>query len=102
MAVRFTAAPTSRPTIATGRPSFRKILLAIADAYRERRDEVLKSADEAMHMLAGAEGFAGRHDGVFAAYRRHHGAVGAAYLRREERRLRQCARSFRIRPRLTC
>ncbi len=44
-----------------GRPSFRKILLAIADAYRERRDEVLKSADETMHMLAGAEGFAGRH-----------------------------------------
>ncbi len=44
-----------------GRPSFKKILLAIADAYRERRDEVLKSADEAMNMLAGAEGFAGRH-----------------------------------------
>ena len=44
-----------------GRPSFRKMLLAIADAYRERRDEVLKSADETMNMLAGAEGFAGRH-----------------------------------------
>jgi uncharacterized protein len=43
-----------------GRPSFKKILLAIADAYRERRDEVLKSADEAMNMLATAEGFAGR------------------------------------------
>ncbi len=43
-----------------GRPSFKKILLAIADAYRERRDEVLKSADEAMNVLAGAEGFAGR------------------------------------------
>jgi uncharacterized protein YyaL (SSP411 family) len=43
-----------------GRPSFRKMLLAIADAYRERRDEVLKSADETMNMLAGAEGFAGR------------------------------------------
>ncbi len=43
-----------------GRPSFKTILLAIADAYRERRDEVLKSADETMSMLAGAEGFAGR------------------------------------------
>jgi uncharacterized protein YyaL (SSP411 family) len=43
-----------------GRPSFKKILLAIADAYRERREEVLKSADETMNMLAGAEGFAGR------------------------------------------
>ncbi len=43
-----------------GRPSFKKILLAIADAYRERRDEVLKSADETMSMLAAAEGYAGR------------------------------------------
>ena len=44
-----------------GRPSFTKILLAIAEAYRDRRDEVLKSADETMNMLANAEGFAGRH-----------------------------------------
>jgi uncharacterized protein len=44
-----------------GRPSFKKILLAIAEAYRERRDEVVKSADETMHMLANAEGFTGRH-----------------------------------------
>ncbi len=43
-----------------GRPSFKKILLAIADAYRERRDEVLKSADEAMNVLRNAENFAGR------------------------------------------
>jgi uncharacterized protein YyaL (SSP411 family) len=42
-----------------GRPSFKKILIAIADAYRDRRDEVVKSADETMHMLANAEGFAG-------------------------------------------
>ncbi|MGC2108744.1 MAG: thioredoxin domain-containing protein [Candidatus Korobacteraceae bacterium] len=43
-----------------GRPSFKKILLAIADAYRDRRDEVLKSAEDAMRVLAGAESFAGR------------------------------------------
>jgi len=43
-----------------GRPSFTKILLAIADAYRERRDEVLTSANEAMGVLRGAESFAGR------------------------------------------
>ncbi len=42
-----------------GRPSFKKILLAIADAYRARRDEVLKSADEAMNVLNNAENFAG-------------------------------------------
>ena len=44
-----------------GRPSFKKILLAIAEAYRDRRDEVLKSADESMNMLANAEGYAGHH-----------------------------------------
>jgi uncharacterized protein YyaL (SSP411 family) len=43
-----------------GRPSFMKILQAIAGAYRERRDEVLKSADEAMNVLSNAESFAGR------------------------------------------
>jgi hypothetical protein len=43
-----------------GRPSFTKILQAIAAAYRERRDEVLKSADEAMNVLSNAESFAGR------------------------------------------
>ncbi len=42
-----------------GRPSFKKILLAIADAYKERRDEVVKSADEAMNVLSNAESFAG-------------------------------------------
>ena len=44
-----------------GRPSFKKILLAISEAYRDRRDEVLKSADESMSMLANAEGYSGRH-----------------------------------------
>ncbi len=43
-----------------GRPSFTKILQAIAAAYSERRDEVLKSAGETMSMLAAAEGYAGR------------------------------------------
>ncbi len=46
------------PSDQWGRPSFKKILLAIADAYRERRDEVLKSADEAMNVLSNAETFA--------------------------------------------
>ena len=45
-----------------GRPSLKKILLAIAEAYRDRREEVLNSADETMHMLEHAEGFAGRHE----------------------------------------
>jgi uncharacterized protein YyaL (SSP411 family) len=44
-----------------GRPSFKKILLAIAEAYRDRRDEVVNSAKETMHMLEHAEGFAGHY-----------------------------------------
>jgi len=48
-----------------GRPSFKKILVAIADAYRERRDEVLKSAEEAMGVLNNAENFA-RHRAEFS------------------------------------
>jgi uncharacterized protein YyaL (SSP411 family) len=44
-----------------GRPSFKKILLAISEAYRDRRDEVLKSADESMNMLSNAEGYGAHH-----------------------------------------
>ena len=44
-----------------GRPSFKKILLAISEAYRDRRVEVLKSADESMNMLSNAEGYGGHH-----------------------------------------
>jgi hypothetical protein len=44
-----------------GRPSFKKILLAIADAYKQRRDEVLKSAEEAMNVLSNAENFSHHH-----------------------------------------
>ena len=43
-----------------GRPSFRKILQAIANAFHERPDEVLQSAAEAMNVLRNAENFTGR------------------------------------------
>jgi uncharacterized protein YyaL (SSP411 family) len=52
------------PADAHGRPSFRKILLAIADAYKERRDDVLREADGLMAALTHAEGLAG-HNGDF-------------------------------------
>ncbi len=74
-----------------GRPSFQKILLAIAEAYRERRDEVLKSADEFMHMLHQRRGLRGAPGRFFATHRGSHGAVGGCHLRREERRLRRSA-----------
>src|SRR5580692_312356 len=44
-----------------GRPSFKKILLAIADAYKQRQDEVLKSAEEAMNVLSNADNFSHHH-----------------------------------------
>ncbi len=47
------------PSDAYGRPSFKKILMAIAEAYRERRDDVLREADGLMAALANAEGLAG-------------------------------------------
>ena len=47
------------PRDAYGRPSFKKILLAIADAYKNRRDDVLREADGLMTALHHAEGLAG-------------------------------------------
>jgi uncharacterized protein YyaL (SSP411 family) len=52
------------PADAHGRPSFRKILLAIAEAYRDRRDDVLREADGLMSALHHAEGLEG-HGGDF-------------------------------------
>lgn len=52
------------PVDAFGRPSFKRILTAISEAYRERRDDVLKEADGLMGALMHAEGFAG-HGGDF-------------------------------------
>ena len=52
------------PADAYGRPSFKKILLAIAEAYRDRRDDVLREAEGLMSALTHAEGLAG-HGGDF-------------------------------------
>jgi len=43
-----------------GRPGFRKILLAIAEAFRERRADVEREAGNLMHALSHAEGLLGR------------------------------------------
>jgi uncharacterized protein YyaL (SSP411 family) len=53
------------PQDAYGRPSFQRILLAIAQAFREKRDEVEKEGDGLMHALAHSEGMAG-HRGDFS------------------------------------
>jgi uncharacterized protein len=43
-----------------GRPSFRRVLLTLAQAYRDRHGEVLESAESVMNAINQAEGFAGK------------------------------------------
>jgi uncharacterized protein len=42
-----------------GRPSFRRVLLAVADAYKNKRDELLKTAGALADAVAKAETFSG-------------------------------------------
>jgi uncharacterized protein YyaL (SSP411 family) len=53
------------PQDAYGRPSFKSILLAISQAFRERRDEIEKESEGLMHALAHSEGMQG-HGGEFS------------------------------------
>ena len=43
-----------------GRPSFRRVLLTLAQAYREKHADVMESAESVMDALSRAEGFAGK------------------------------------------
>jgi uncharacterized protein YyaL (SSP411 family) len=43
-----------------GRPSFRRVLLTLAQAFQERHGEVLESAESVMDAISRAEGFAGK------------------------------------------
>ena len=47
------------PTELWGRPSFRRVLLSIAEAYRQKRGDVTEQADSVMALLAHAENFSG-------------------------------------------
>ena len=42
-----------------GRPGFRRILLAVADAYQNKRDELLKTSEALAEAVAKAEGYKG-------------------------------------------
>src|SRR5260221_4030851 len=48
------------PRDAQGRPSFRRVLLTLANAYQEKHAEVLESAEGVMSAISQAEGFAGK------------------------------------------
>ncbi len=44
-----------------GRPSFRRVLLAVADAYKNKRDDLVRTADALSEAVEKAEVFAGAH-----------------------------------------
>jgi uncharacterized protein YyaL (SSP411 family) len=48
------------PNDGYGRPSFKRVLLSIANAYREKNSDVLEQAKMLEHSVAHAESFAGR------------------------------------------
>ena len=52
------------PVDQQGRPSFRRVLLAVADAYKNKRDELLKTADALAEAVAKAEDVQRRARGV--------------------------------------
>jgi uncharacterized protein len=49
------------PVDQQGRPSFRRVLLAVADAYKNKREDLLKTADALAEAVAKAEVFSGAH-----------------------------------------
>ncbi len=49
-----------------GRPGFKRVLHALAQAYREKRDEVLAQASMVLNVVASAESFIGRRSTVTA------------------------------------
>jgi uncharacterized protein YyaL (SSP411 family) len=78
------------PDESHGRPGFKRVLLTLASAYRDKRDEVLESAEHVMSAIDHAESFAGRSGDVSPAvvdnmvhsavqsFDAHHGGFGSA------------------------
>jgi uncharacterized protein YyaL (SSP411 family) len=73
-----------------GRPGFKRVLLAIAQSFREKHGEVLESADSVMSAISHQESFLGRSGQVnpqsllniiqsaLRQFDRHHGGFGSA------------------------
>lgn len=78
------------PQDSHGRPSFRRVLLTLAQAFKEKRDDVLESAESVMGAIDQAEGFAGKSgslrpqlietmvESAVRLFDREHGGFGAA------------------------
>ena len=83
-----------------GRPSFKRVLLTIADAFHEKNGDVMEQAKMVMAAIAQAESFAGR-SGEFSPQVIDAIVKSALeHVRRASRRLRDCTEvsaSFRSR-----
>jgi len=55
------------PSDGYGRPSFRRVLLSIANAYKEKNGDVLEQAEMVETAIAQSESFAGKHGRVSAS-----------------------------------
>ncbi|HET9182363.1 MAG TPA: thioredoxin domain-containing protein [Candidatus Angelobacter sp.] len=78
------------PEDVQGRPSFRRVLLTLAQAFREKNAEVLESAESVMGVIDQSEGFAGKSgalrpqlidsmvDAATKLYDAEHGGFGSA------------------------
>ncbi|MFZ0417475.1 MAG: thioredoxin domain-containing protein [Candidatus Sulfotelmatobacter sp.] len=78
------------PSDGYGRPSFRRVLLSIANAYKEKNGDVLEQAKMVESTIAQAESFAGRsgrvsagiiaaiHESAFKMFDPQHGGFGQA------------------------
>jgi len=66
------------PADQQGRPSFRRVLLAVADAYKNKRGELLKTADALAEAVAKAEVFSGARAEFDAAVATYNGTLSMA------------------------
>ena len=90
------------PQDVMGRPGFRKILLAISEAFRERRHDVEEEAGKLMHALSHAEGLLGRSAEFSPRIVEQMVQSGARRLRPRASAASARLPSFRIPPRSIC
>ena len=74
-----------------GRPSFKRVLISIANAYREKNADVAEQAKMVESAISHAESFAGKSATFSPAPDRRHREVGAQHVRPAEWRIRKRA-----------
>ena len=64
------------PQDVQGRPSFRRVLLTLAQAFREKNEQVLESAESVMAVISQSEGHEGKSRFAASNHHRWHGRGG--------------------------